>query len=304
MMFGLRDRFAYFECASCGCLQIEEVPHDLGRYYPADYYSLQGVPDRHTGLRGRLRTVRNRFVLTGEGVLGRALAAVSDYPFPGIRQWLSREGLSHESRILDVGCGSGELLYDLGALGYRHLTGVDPFIQRDLVHPTGATIRRGTIHELQGEYDLVMFHHSLEHIPDQHETMRSAARLLAEGGHCLVRIPVVGSAAWEEYGVDWVQLDAPRHLFVHSVESIRRLGEGAGLRLEAVEHDSTEFQFTGSELYRRDIPLRAADPSRFGRAELRRFRSRARELNAAGRGDQAAFYFRKEGDGRSPERKG
>jgi hypothetical protein len=71
---------------------------------------------------------------------------------------------------------------------------------------------------------------------------------------------------------------------------LRILGERAGLTLEAVEFDSTELQFTGSELYRRDRPLTSGTTS-FSRAEIRRFRARARALNAEGRGDQAAFYF-------------
>ena len=37
MMFGTRERFTYFECNSCGCLQIAEIPDDLARFYAADY---------------------------------------------------------------------------------------------------------------------------------------------------------------------------------------------------------------------------------------------------------------------------
>ena len=37
MMYGTREAFGYFECSSCGCLQIAEVPADLARFYPADY---------------------------------------------------------------------------------------------------------------------------------------------------------------------------------------------------------------------------------------------------------------------------
>src|SRR3954452_21028277 len=34
-----RERFPYFRCGSCGCLQIEHLPHNIGDYYPQDYYS-------------------------------------------------------------------------------------------------------------------------------------------------------------------------------------------------------------------------------------------------------------------------
>jgi hypothetical protein len=42
MMFGTRERFPYFKCSSCGCLQISKVPHDLARHYPpGGYYSFR-----------------------------------------------------------------------------------------------------------------------------------------------------------------------------------------------------------------------------------------------------------------------
>src|SRR5687768_14977146 len=55
MMFGLRDRFEYAECSSCGSLQLAEIPADLGKYYPPDYYSFQ-APDSPNALK---RIVRN-----------------------------------------------------------------------------------------------------------------------------------------------------------------------------------------------------------------------------------------------------
>src|SRR5690606_9665958 len=102
----------------------------------------------------------------------------------------------------------------------------------------------------------------------------------------------VSSWAWEHYRTDWVQLDPPRHLVIHSLESARRAASAAGLELSEVEYDSGHFQFVGSELYRKDIPLLPAlyeaAPS-----EIRRYRRRAAALNAAGKGDQASFFFRR-----------
>jgi hypothetical protein len=66
---------------------------------------------------------------------------------------------------------------------------------------------------------------------------------------------IVSSYAWEHYGVKWVQLDAPRHFSLHPVESIRLLAKKAGLKVVNITHNSTSFQFWGSEQYERDIPL-------------------------------------------------
>ena len=39
MMYGYRDEFKYYHCSKCGCLQINNIPKDLEKYYPKDYYS-------------------------------------------------------------------------------------------------------------------------------------------------------------------------------------------------------------------------------------------------------------------------
>jgi hypothetical protein len=39
MFFGSREQFCYVECPSCGSLQIEQIPTDLSRFYPTNYYA-------------------------------------------------------------------------------------------------------------------------------------------------------------------------------------------------------------------------------------------------------------------------
>jgi len=93
--------------------------------------------------------------------------------------------------------------------------------------------------------------------------------------------------------VNWVQLDAPRHFFVHTEKSFQLLARGEGLRVHEVRYDSTEYQFWVSELYARDVAQAAVDMTRpqamFSKSTLRGFRAQAARLNSEGRGDQAAF---------------
>lgn len=39
MMFGSQQTFDYFQCSSCGTIQIAEIPKDMKIYYPDNYYS-------------------------------------------------------------------------------------------------------------------------------------------------------------------------------------------------------------------------------------------------------------------------
>ena len=41
MHYGTRESFEYFECGSCGRLQVREIPTNLSKYYLDDYYSFR-----------------------------------------------------------------------------------------------------------------------------------------------------------------------------------------------------------------------------------------------------------------------
>lgn len=296
MMFGYRDVFAYFQCSVCGCLQIKFPPSDLSKYYPDDYYSYQPVSESNK-LRRFLAALRNRYAVFDRGRLGRLMYVRK--PNPALRA-LAPLRLDKAARVLDVGCGSGGFLYCLRSLGFDNLLGIDPYNERDITYRNGLRIEKKSIHEVVGQRDVITFHHAFEHVPDPQMTLRCAARLLGPGGWCVIRTPTVSSYAWRHYGVKWVQIDAPRHLFVQSVDSMRILSSGAGFELHDVAYDSTSFQFWGSEQYVMDIPLR--DPcshgrnpkgSIFSKRQLAEFARRAEELNAAKQGDQAIFYLRR-----------
>jgi hypothetical protein len=114
-------------------------------------------------------------------------------------------------------------------------------------------------------------------------------------------MPVAASYAWRHYGVNWVALDAPRHLFLHTVRSIQLLSKQAGFKVADIEFDSTESQFIGSEFYLRNIPLKdqslyLKNPrnSIFSKKQIQEFKNKAIQLNAANDGDQACFYLYKE----------
>lgn len=163
-------------------------------------------------------------------------------------------------------------------------------------------IRQQMIHEVSGVFDVVMFSHSFEHLWEPGEALKYARRLLADDGVCIIRIPVIPCAAWERYGVRWVQIDAPRHFYVHSVKGLTFLADEMGFEVENVVYDSTSFQFWGSEQYEKDVALQ--DPrsffvnplkSKFSFRQILAFSREARRLNAGGRGDQASFYLKKKG---------
>ncbi|MDB4886836.1 MAG: hypothetical protein JWN79_2274 [Gemmatimonadetes bacterium] len=291
-MLGLGGRYEYDRCRACGCVQLRDVPADMSAFYGPGYYSLS-EPDRPSTRRRAYRRLRDELLFGRLRVLGGLATPFLREEMAEQREWFRRAGVTRRSRILDVGCGVGLLLRRLVDVGFASASGVDPFIREDVHYQGRLLVRRAPLEEVSGPFDLVMLHHSLEHMAGHRETLATVASLLAPGGLCLVRIPITGSWASGEYGDRWVQLDAPRHLVLHSEASLRRVAEDAGLRVEAVVHDAKRFSVEGSELYRRDLPLGALSEHRLAGSAGRRLERQARALNRAGQGDQAAFYLRK-----------
>jgi 2-polyprenyl-3-methyl-5-hydroxy-6-metoxy-1,4-benzoquinol methylase len=293
MMLGLRDEFQYLECEACGCLQLVNSPPDMARYYPSDYTAFREVEESQSALtrvRNHLRKRRNRGIHSPRNSLDRLLAR--RYKYLQLEAF-SNLGVSPQARILDVGCGSGTVLLDLRELGYQNLYGVDRFIPRSVDYKNGVKVMKGGLEDLSDtRWDVIMFHHSFEHMPDPAAVLRLTCDMLSPGGRCLVRTPVIGWA-WRHYGVHWGQLDAPRHLFLHTTKSFQLLADSVGLDIQRVSYDSNEFQFWVSELYSRNIPLAALpnlNPSgKFSKLELRKYRVQAARLNRESQGDAAVF---------------
>ncbi len=218
---------------------------------------------------------------------------------PDYIHWLKKSKVTLDSHILDVGSGGGELLSKLKLVGFKSLIGIDPFLEKD-VDLGGVSLIKTDLDSLTDKFDFIMLNHSLEHMPDQQRVFKNLRRLINPKGTVLIRIPLVSSEAWKLYGIDWVQLDAPRHLYLHSVESVKHLAEQEGFSLEGIDYDSFAFQFWGSEQYKADIPLKndarsfAVNPARsiFTTKKISEFEAQSQELNKQFLGDQACFYFR------------
>ena len=222
--------------------------------------------------------------------LGLGLNAIK--PGSSLINILKIAGVLPRHRILDVGCGAGTLLDQLADLGFTRVMGADPFIASDIRTRRGVTIKKLPLSAIADKFDVIMFHHSLEHVPLPEQELRSARNRLNVGGRCIIRIPTPSSEAWAVYRTDWVQLDAPRHLTLISRSGMKVLAANCGFALTSIIDDSSDFGLICSEAYRRNIPLVDVNRSSlFSPDQVAAYSARAQQLNAEGRGDQAAFLL-------------
>lgn len=293
MTLGGREQFEYIECSFYKSLQIKEKPRDLSKYYHNSYFK---IPSRSKLLVKKwLKGQCISYSLGKKNIIGRLLSL--KYQIPPIFSWITSitTPISH---ILDIGCGIGDLLLNLGSIGYKNLLGIDPFIEKNINYYNDLRIQKcfleNIIEEFEGKFDLVILNHSLEHMGNHKEVFENLHRLLKSNGYALIRTPLADSYAWRTYKINWVQLDVPRHLCIHSVTSLRMLAEKYPFAIEKVIFDSTSFQFAGSERYERGFDINCnLDANMFTKEELQHFKDKARYLNAIGDGDQATFFLKK-----------
>jgi 2-polyprenyl-3-methyl-5-hydroxy-6-metoxy-1,4-benzoquinol methylase len=228
------ENFQVARCRACAQIVTAPVPADIGKYYPTGYYGDAG---------------------------GRRFPAAMEWLQEKLYVWRSRQVLRRlkqkNPRVLDIGCGRGQLLSAFQQAGCD-VTGTEfsddacRFAREKLKIP----VRVGLLHELNfpdASFDVVTMWHVLEHVSDPRPTLAEVARILRPGGIFMVAVPNFGSPEARLTKAGWFHLDMPRHLSHHTRESLARILGEAGLTPKwfsflAPEYDT--FSFTQSLLNR------------------------------------------------------
>lgn len=296
MQLGLREMFMYMECGNCGLMQLQDIPDNLGKYYPNEgYYSFnRGLDIRPKA--DTLRKLKASYLIYGKNKLAGSILSMG-YKMPDYYNWIKNAAVQYDDAILDVGTGNGSLLLDLFKIGFTNLTGIDPFIDNDLQYGD-INIYKKSVFEIPGQYDFIMLHHAFEHMDEPLKVLQQLFKLIKKGKTLLIRIPVMGGYSWKKYGVNWMDLDAPRHLIIHSVKSMQLLAAQAGFELRDTVFDGNYMSLIGSDQYAKDIALPDAasysvnkEAVGYTKADIENFKAITLENNLKKQADQAAFYL-------------
>ncbi|MGE5215375.1 MAG: class I SAM-dependent methyltransferase [Chloroflexota bacterium] len=143
-------------------------------------------------------------------------------------------GLRHK-RLLDFGCGGGELLTTARALG-MDVFGVEinPY-QRRYLTERGLLVAP-SLGEFTGQtFDVVVFSHVLEHIPSPQSLLLEVGKLLGGGGRLLLSMPNLSSYLARLLGRFWAGLQIDQHIWHFTPKTIAALVDRCGYDLEKVE---------------------------------------------------------------------
>ena len=227
--------FAVRPCGACGSgvSAPPASPEEMASFYPSGYgpYELPRNPLLRLVSRA-IRAWQRRRALRGHP-LGPAIALPA-------------------GRAVDVGCGRGDLAAALVGRGWA-VTGVEPSPAACAVaRARGVDAREGTLGDVPLEpaaYDLAVFQHSLEHVPDPIADLRSVAAALRPGGIVSITVPNFGSWQSRRFGSRWFHLDLPRHRVHFTDTGLRRALAAAGFEPIRVETSTSSIGLPASLQY-------------------------------------------------------
>jgi 2-polyprenyl-3-methyl-5-hydroxy-6-metoxy-1,4-benzoquinol methylase len=248
--FGASGRWDFLRCPNpqCGMLWLNPMPleRDIWKAY-LNYYThdddggAKGRPSSRSLGRAARQKIKDAYIATRlhhidrdvsrrERMLG-ALAYLdptrrADTDFPV--KYLARET---RGRLLDLGCGSGDLLGRMRSFGWQvEGLDVDPAAV-EAARRRGFKVRIGSLHEQKfsdAGFDAVVMSHVIEHVHWPRELLTEVRRILKPGRRLVIATPNARSLGHRLLGSRWPFLDPPRHLQVFTPRALESLVLAAG----------------------------------------------------------------------------
>ena len=207
-------RYSLVRCFDCGLAFTDPRPaaDEMAAFYPPSYGGLER-----------------------EDLIARVEAGFRRRQQREVVRWLAALR-PDRGRLLDVGCGAGDLLAALREDGWEAV-GLEPAPQAaELARRRhGLDVTTGRFEEagLAGAtFDVVALAGVLEHLHDPLGALRTARTLLRAGGLVAVLfVPRLDSPEARRFGPRWLALDLPRHLTHFDEATFTRMAAAAGLRV-------------------------------------------------------------------------
>lgn len=308
-------RYQVVRCRGCGLAFLHPRPdaEQLAAFYPEGYYAYQPtVAPAPRGLKALghwlewavkmgLRQAFFGYPVVG-GRLAHALLQGLLWPM-----WLRMRLLGKDlkvipyrgrGRFLEVGCGSGSELAYQRRYGLT-ATGVEPSASaaRAARERHRLDVRTGTLAGARfpdGAFDTIYMSHVFEHLPDPAAALEEMRRILDADGLIILKVPNMASESAERFGPCWLGIDAPRHLYHFTPETLAALVQRHGFAVERIRQDVSSWSFWRES--RRCAPRRLSGGERIPADAWRRdWRDQWAERLACrrGRGSVLVVYARK-----------
>lgn len=134
-----------------------------------------------------------------------------------------------KGHILDIGCGTGDLLSVCEKEGWK-ISGIEPSKNARDLALNKISYKEGIKKDLsefsdssKGMFDVITMWHVLEHVPNLLEYIDRLKDLLSQRGYLIIAVPNFKSYDASHYKEFWAAYDVPRHLWHFSEKSINQI---------------------------------------------------------------------------------
>ena len=293
MLEGSREEFEYFVCGNCFTVQIGSTDLDMTKYYNSNYYSLSTTSSNSGNLLVRIRNqhvfqTKNRFF----GMLLQQL-----YPIYKEHEIIGSL-INSESRILDIGCGNGEFLKLIHSLGFKYLTGIEPYLANCMQLDSHFQISNANLGSLDATFDIIRLHHVFEHVADPIGILKQVYNLLEDNGLVVLTIPIA-DYVFSIYRENAYLIQAPHHFHLFTLSGIIGLAEKQGFFIKSILRNPLGISnwLYISELWKRNITQQEANQSAksiFSKEEMLQFKKQEAELTKLSKGDNVTLILSKQ----------
>lgn len=145
------------------------------------------------------------------------------------------------SRVLEIGCSSGDLLCLLRDRGAT-VAGVEPGdVSRGIARSRGLDVVATLAEVRGGPFDIVVLFDVLEHLPSPVSTLQWVSTKLSLSGRVVIGVPNIESLEFRLLKGRWFALELPRHLTHFSPTGMERLAATAGLAVRRLHYPRISF---------------------------------------------------------------
>ena len=228
------EKFKIVRCNNCGLIYLNPRPAKdiIGRYYPVDsYYSYQDFTDKRLNYREWLKKISLEGYYNSKNIFKKFLSWLL------LRNFMIVIPKEKKGSLLDIGCGSGEFLYQMKSYGWN-VYGVEiSQASTNIGNKRGLNILCG---ELGGAdfsdnfFDVVVLNQTLEHVYSPSSYLKEIHRILKPEGTLIIAVPNIGCMESKMFKENWHLLDVPTHLYFFNTTSLRRYLEKYGFAVEKV----------------------------------------------------------------------
>lgn len=205
---GIGDvQFEYLRCSKCGTFFLDNVPANLSRYYPSEYY----------------------IIARSESELAR-WSTPEQYKIDLVRKFRDA------GVLIEVGPASGSFCYLAKQAGFQVMAiemdqRCSEFLADKLKIEVVNSADEAAALDKAPAADVIAMWHVIEHLADPWSMLETAARKLRSRGILVLTTPNPRALQFRLFGKHWVHIDAPRHLWLIPPDVLAARAERLGLRV-------------------------------------------------------------------------